>query len=323
MLAIRYEEKAELREVDEPCPAAGEALIAVAAAGVCRTDIEITRGYMDFRGTLGHEFVGRVLECQSAPGLVGRRVVGEINIAPQADDDLGRRHHPERKVLGIAGADGCFAEKITLPAANLHTVPDAVSNSAAVFVEPLAAALEILEQVPVAPTDEVAVVGDGKLGLLAAQVLVLTGCGLTVVGKHERKLEIARALGADVVLLDNLGDERFDIVVDCAGSPSGLQTALSMLRPRGTLVLKTTTAVPPGFHTAQLVVDEITVVGSRCGPFAPALRLLAGGQVIVEPLVEAAYPLRRGLEALEHAARPGALKVLLDVDGSLAGEPGS
>ncbi len=323
MLAIRYEEKAVLKDVDEPRPAAGEALIAVGAAGVCRTDIEITRGYMDFRGTLGHEFVGTVLECESAAELLGMRVVGEINIAPQAKDDLGRRHHPERKVLGILGADGCFAEKIVLPAGNLHVVPDAVPNSAAVFVEPLAAALEILEQVRVAPSDEVAIVGDGKLGLLAAQVLGLTDCGLTVVGKHERKLAIARGFGARVVLLNDLGKDRFDIVVDCAGSPSGLQTALSLLRPRGTLILKTTTAVPPGFHTAQLVIDEITVVGSRCGPFAPALRLLAGRRVSVEPLIEAVYSLRHGLEALEHAARPGALKVLLDVDGSLTGESGS
>ncbi len=313
MKAIYFDGGTSLREVDDPRPAPGEALIAVNTAGVCRTDIEITQGYMDFRGVLGHEFVGTVLECESQPELIGKRIVGEINIAPDSGDDLQRRHAPGRSTLGIAGKDGCFAEKITLPAENLHIVPNEVDNVSAVFVEPLAAALEILEQVHIRPGDSVVVVGDGKLGLLVARVLVLTGCGLTLVGKHPRKLAIARAYGAETLTLEQLKDRKFDVAVDCAGSPSGLQTALSLLQAMGTLVLKTTTAVPPDFHTAQLVIDEITVVGSRCGPFPPALRLLAEGLVDVAPLVEETYPLDEGVEALEHAARPGSLKVLIDI----------
>lgn len=313
MRAIYFDGDTSLREVDDPRPAHGEALIAVDLAGVCRTDIEITQGYMDFRGVLGHEFVGTVLECESQSELKGNRVVGEINIAPGCVDDLERRHAPGRAVLGIAGKDGCFAEKITLPAENLHIVPNEVDNVSAVFVEPLAAALEILEQVHIRPGDSAAVVGDGKLGLLVARVLVLTGCGVTLIGKHERKLAIARVYGAETLAIGQAAGRKFDIAVDCAGSPSGLQTALSLLQPMGTLILKTTTAVAPDFHTAQLVVDEITVVGSRCGPFPPALRLLAEGLVDVKPLIEKTFPLDKGVEALEHAARPGALKVLIEI----------
>jgi threonine dehydrogenase-like Zn-dependent dehydrogenase len=317
MKALFFDGEPRLREIDAPHPGPGEALIAVGAAGVCRTDIEITQGYMDFRGVLGHEFVGRVLECESNPNLVGKRVVGEINIAPGARDDLERRHAPGRSVLGIRNKDGCFAERITLPAENLHIVPNEVADLSAVFVEPLAAALEVIEQVHIGPGDGVAVVGDGKLGLLVARVLVLTGCGVSLVGKHARKLAIAAGYGAEPLTAEQARGRKFDFAVDCAGSPSGLQAALALLRPMGTLVLKTTAAVPPGLHTAQLVIDEITVVGSRCGPFPPALRLLAEGLVDVKPLVEKTYRLDDGVAALEHAAKPGALKVLIDIDGSL------
>lgn len=320
MRALVYNGQLNLDDLPNPKPKEGEALIGVIAAGICRTDIEITQGYMDFRGVLGHEFVGRVLQCESAPELIGKRIVGEINIAPGVDGSLARRHAPDRTVLGILGKDGCFAEKITLPIENLVEIPDSVSDKEAVFVEPLAAALEILEQVHLKPADRVAVVGDGKLGLLCAQVLALPGCDVTLVGKHEDKLKIAQGFGIETMLLIQLNkhyEKKFDVVVDCSGRPEGLQTSLSLVKPRGILVLKTTTAVPPDFHTAQLVIDEITLVGSRCGPFPPAVNLLARKQVHVEPLIDSIYPLADGVKALEHAATPGILKVILEVDESL------
>lgn len=314
MLALVFDKKPELVEIEDSKAAEGEALIAVEAAGICRTDIEITQGYMEFRGVLGHEFAGSVLECGSVPDLVGKRVVGEINIAPGVTDDLARRHAPDRSVIGIWKRDGCFAERISMPVENLHVAPSEVDAKSAVFVEPVAASLEILEQLHVRPVDRVVVVGDGKLGLLVVQVLRLTGCELLLVGKHESKLKIARSFGVETELLEDVGKERFDIVVDCSGRPEGLQTSLSLTRPRGTLVLKSTTAIPPDFDPSQIVVDEITIVGSCCGPFPPAIRLLADNLVGVEPLIEAIYPLSKGIEALEHAARPGALKVLLEMD---------
>ena len=313
MQAVVYDGKVRLAEVNPPEPKEGEALIEVLTAGICRTDIEITQGYMRFHGVLGHEFVGRVRECSAAPELEGLRVVGEINIAPEAEDDLERRHTPGREVLGIAGRNGCIAELIALPVENLHAVPDPIPDRVAVFVEPLAAALEILEQVDIPPTESVAVLGDGKLGLLVARVLSLRGSPVTLYGRHERKLEIARGYGAMASHADEAPLRAFDLVVDCAGSPDGFLKSLSLLRPRGTLVLKTTTAAPPDFHLAQIVIDEITIVGSRCGPFAPALRLLEAGLVDTEPLIEAVYPLEQGPAALEHATRRGALKVLIEM----------
>lgn len=321
MRALVYDGQIKLTDIPNPKLEEGEALIGVIAAGICRTDIEITQGYMDFRGVLGHEFVGRVLACESAPELVGKRVVGEINIAPGVDDNLARRHAPDRTVLGILGKDGCFAEMITLPVENLVEITDSVSDREAVFVEPLAAALEILEQVHLKPADRVAVVGDGKLGLLCAQVLALPGCSVTVVGKHESKLEIASGFGLETILLQKHEQQfakEFDVVVDCSGRPEGLHTSLALLRPRGTLVLKTTTAVPPDFHTAQLVIDEITLVGSRCGPFPPAVNLLTCKLVNVEALIDSVYPLADGVKAVEHATEPGVLKVLLNIDGSVS-----
>ena len=317
MRALVHDEALKLADIPEPKPERGEALVQVLLAGICRTDIEITAGYMDFRGVLGHEFVGRVLECDSQPDLAGKRVAGEINIAPWEPEHLARRHDPKRSVLGILGKDGCFAERITLPAENLVTIPDGISDRAAVFVEPLAAACEILEQIRVRPTDRVAVLGDGKLGLLCAQVVALPGCEVTLFGRHEKKLAIAKNWGGiGTLLADAIEDDHhksFDIVVDCTGRPEGLQNALCLVRPRGTLVLKTTTAAPPDFHTAPIVIDEITIVGSRCGPFAPAVRLLESGRIDVEALIDAEYPLAEALTAFEHAQRKGALKTLLNI----------
>jgi alcohol dehydrogenase len=293
---------------DYPLPETppGEVLVRVRRAGICHTDIELTRGYMDFRGVLGHEFVGELPD--------GRRVVGEINAADGSCEVCRRgdeRHCPNRSVLGIAGRDGAMAEYLALPERNLHPVPPGVADAQAVFVEPLAAALEIAECVHIRPSQRVAVVGDGKLGQLVAQVLQLTGCELTVVGRHARKLAILQRRGIAATQLPNTPPGAFDLVVECSGRPGGLDLARRLLRPRGTLVLKSTWHGSQAVAWAPVVIDEIAIVGSRCGPFAPALRLLEQRLIDVEPLLEAEYPLERGLEAFAHAQRPGALKVQL------------
>lgn len=313
MRALVFDEMIALRDLPRPAPGDGEALIRVLCAGICRTDLEIVAGYMGFRGVLGHEFVGRVEDCADA-AWIGKRVVGEINIAPGAADSLARRHAAGRAVLGIEGKDGCFAEYITLPIANLLEVPETITDEEAVFIEPLAAACEILEQVPMAPGSGVAVTGDGKLGLLCAQVLKQASAVVTLFGRHAHKLAIARDLGITARHVDDhtsANARSFDLVVECSGRPEGLSFSLDLLRPRGTLVLKTTTALPPAFNAARLVIDEITLIGSRCGPFPPALRMLAEGAVHVRPLISATYPLAEGPAALAHAATPGALKILL------------
>jgi len=308
---LRYEP-----DYPDPQPTTGEALIRVVIAGICNTDVELLRGYMGFRGVLGHEFVG-IVEASGDPGLTGRRVVGEIN-APCgrcATCRAGRTSHcPNRTTLGIAGRDGAFADFLTLPVGLLHEVPGTISDRSAVFAEPLAAALEILEQASVRPTDRVVVVGDGKLGLLVAQVLALTGCDLTAIGRHRRKLEILRQRGIRVLLAEDAPQAgSVDIVVDCVGHPDGFALARRLLRPRGTLVLKSTYHGSASVDLTSLVVDEITVVGSRCGPFAPALRLLAAREVDVEPLIDGIFPLEQGVAAFEQATSRGALKVLLSL----------
>ena len=301
-----------------PAPRLGEARIRVTLAGVCNTDLELARGYMGFAGTPGHEFVGVVEACDD-PAWRGRRVVGEINCGCggcagcRAGDP---RHCPDRTVLGILGRDGSFAEHLTLPVANLHEVPASLSDEEAVFAEPLAAACQILDQVAVRPTQRVVVFGDGKLGVLVGQVLARTGCALTVVGKHRSKLAVLAEQGIDTLLLDehrSRPSPRADLVVEASGTASGLEAAVAAVRPRGTIVLKTTVADAVRLHLAPLVIDEITVVGSRCGPFEPALRALAARTVRVAPLIHARYPLQAGLEAFAHAARPGVVKVLLEV----------
>jgi len=301
----------------DPEPMPGEALVRVTLAGICNTDLELIKGYMGFRGVLGHEFVG-IVEASPDPVLLGQRVVGEINAyCGECPTCLAGRptHCPHRTTLGISGRDGAFADFLTLPTRNLHVVPEMVSDRAAVFTEPLAAALEILEQVPVRPTDRVIVLGDGKLGLLVAQVLALTGCDLVAVGRHECKLDILRRRHIAV----RSADDRFalgeaDIVVECTGGPAGFTAARRLLRPRSTLVLKSTYYGLASVDLTGLVVDEITLVGSRCGPFAPALRLLAAGLVDVEPLIDDVYPLDGGLVGFERAATRGTLKVLLSMD---------
>lgn len=290
----------------------GMAVIRVHLAGICATDLQIFRGYMAFRGIPGHEFVGAV--CEGPGTLKGKRVVGEINFAcgscPWCLRGLGR-HCPRRRVMGILNADGSFAEYLSVPVANLHVVPETVTDEEAVWTEPLAAAFEILEQVHLTPTAEVVVFGDGKLGFLCAQVLHLTGARVTVVGKHADKLAVLRSVGVHTTLLTDWHPRQADVVVEATGSPTGLAVAMEAVRPRGTLVLKSTLVEPHTLSLAPLVINEVTVVGSRCGRFPPALSALAEKRVAVTSLIDKIYPLGASVAAVHHAARPGALKVLL------------
>ena len=288
-----------------------EALIRPHLVGICNTDIEITRGYLSFRGILGHEFVGTVVACHD-PTWIGRRVVGEINAACRRCATCARgdaSHCPERTTLGIDRRNGAMAELFSLPIGCLHAVPDGLPDAAAVFAEPLAAALEILERAHLRPTDRVAVVGDGKLGLLCAQVLRLPGCEVAVVGHHPERWEVLHALGIMAGSADTIQGP-FDVVVDCTGHPDGLATARRLVRARGRLVLKSTFAADTALNLSMLVVDEVQLLGSRCGPFAPALRLLDRGLIVTEPLIAARFPLHDALRAFRAAA--GRLKILLE-----------
>ena len=315
MKALRFE-KNRLSVSDVAAPRdESEATMRVLLAGICNTDLEIARGYAGFEGTLGHEFVGRV---ESAPekDWVGKRVVGEINAgcgacAVCASRDA--RHCPSRTVLGIVGRDGAFAEFLQLPIENLLVVPDEIPDERAVFAEPLAAAWGITERVPITMETSVAVIGDGKLGLLCAQSLRHTGAQVLLVGKHREKLAIAGKRGVETVQLDDLpgSSRRFDLVVEASGAASGFALALELVRPRGTIVLKSTFHGATNFDAARIVVDELSVVGSRCGRLASSLELLKEKAIDVESLISETYPLTDGVRAMERAAASGVLKVLL------------
>lgn len=294
----------------------GEALIRVRQAGICNTDLEITRGYMAYQGVLGHEFVGEVVEVgsQADAGWIGRRVVGDINAAcghcPTCRANRPT-HCPNRTTLGIFRHDGAFANFLRLPVVNLVAVPPSVLDEQAVFTEPLAAACEILEQLHLRPTDRAVVVGDGKLGLLVSQVLRLTGAWVGLLGRHPAKGELVERLGVSFYTQTDPDLAGCDVVIECTGNAEGLETAKALVRPRGTLVLKSTYHGQPSVPLSLYVVDEITVLGSRCGPFAPALRLLERGLVQVTPLISARFELEAGLAAFETAFGRGNLKVLL------------
>ncbi|HUF41858.1 MAG TPA: alcohol dehydrogenase catalytic domain-containing protein [Verrucomicrobiae bacterium] len=310
-----YWDGADLR-IERACPApiVGEqtALVKVHLAGICSTDLQIFKGYMGFKGVPGHEFVGSVREGPSE--LVGKRVVGEINFGCGDCEACRRdlsRHCPNRSVMGILNADGAFAEYVAAPADNLHLVPENVSDDEAVFTEPLAAAFEILQQIQLDPGDEVLVLGDGKLGNLCAQALRLTGARITALGKHADKLALIKKAGVRTMILADWRPNLFDVVVEATGSASGLELALSAVRPRGTLILKSTIAGAHQVSLAPAVINEINIVGSRCGPFPDALNALEAKQVSVTPLIEKIYPLSDGLAAVGHAAKPGARKILL------------
>jgi threonine dehydrogenase-like Zn-dependent dehydrogenase len=300
-----------------PQPTTDEALVKVLRAGVCNTDLELLRGYYPYTGILGHEFVG-VVE-QGPAHLLNQRVVGEINaVCGQCRfcKSGNATHCENRSVLGIVNRNGAFADYLTLPIQNLHTVPENVPTDAATFTEPLAAALEIQQQIAIHPSDRVLVVGDGKLGQLVAQTLALTGCDLLAIGRHTEKLANLAARGIQTGLSDAVRDRTFDIAVECTGNPDGFAIARRALRPRGTLVLKSTYAGALSLDVSSIVVDEITLMGSRCGPFPEALQLLAQAHVDVMPLIQARYPLGDGLTAFEKAQQRGVLKVLVEMSST-------
>jgi threonine dehydrogenase-like Zn-dependent dehydrogenase len=329
MRAIVLEGSHVSLRTDNPPPETGngEVLVRVLRAGICETDLQLIRGYMGFRGVLGHEFVG----VAEAGADIGRRVVGEINCSCwQCETCLAGRptHCPHRTTIGIDRHDGAFADFIAVPQRNLHVVPDTVPTDAAVFAEPLAAAFQIPAQLPVNRADRVVVLGDGRLGNLCAQVLAGISDRVIVIGKHPEKLALLQALGIETAHLGDLqaGDgtepgarrrrpdlHMADLVVDCTGSETGLPTALELVRPRGTIVLKTTVAGSQQMPWAPIVIDEVTIVGSRCGPFDQALAALEAGRISVLPLISSRFALSRGVEALEAAKERGTLKVLLDV----------
>lgn len=286
-------------------------------AGICSTDLHILQGYMGFSGVLGHEFVGKVTEAPDDPSWVGKRVVGEINASCRTCPTClaGRSSHcPHRTVLGIQGRDGVFAETLTLPTANLRAVPQTLTDDQAVFVEPLAAACEVTQQIHVEPTETVVVLGDGKLGLLCAQVLSLQGCGVQVLGKHSEHASWLADRGISFSTTPREITKQVDLVVEATGSPTGFDLALQLLRSRGRLVLKSTYHGTLSLRMADIVIHEISVIGSRCGPFEPALRLLDNHLIDVKPLIHARYPLSQGMRAMERAAQSGTLKVLMHPD---------
>jgi threonine dehydrogenase-like Zn-dependent dehydrogenase len=314
MLAVcLYRGAVALRDDPRPRRPKGFALIRLLYGGICNTDLELQRGYYDFRGIPGHEFVGEVVAADDRK-WVGKRVVGEINLAcgkcEWCDRRLGR-HCPKRTVLGIVKHPGAFREFLTLPEANLHAVPRKIPSEHAVFVEPLAAACEILDQVRIPLGAPVAVLGDGKLGLLIGQVLKAHGAKVHQYGRHKEKLKIATSAGIDARLANKLPAAKYDWVVDASGSSLGLWQAVKMAKPRGTVVLKSTVHGLVGIESAPIVVNEITLVGSRCGRFEPALRLLRSGRVQVDKLISEVFPLKRAPLAFKKAAAPGILKVLL------------
>jgi threonine dehydrogenase-like Zn-dependent dehydrogenase len=315
VLALQVENKRlTIRDIDKPNKP-DEALVRVLLSGICNTDLEIARGYAGFNGTIGHEFVG-VVETSNDATLVGRRVVGEINAGCgacalcRAGDS---RHCPSRTVLGIVGRDGAHAEFLQLPNVNLLPVPENIRDEHAVFTEPLAAACGILERAAIENTDRVAVIGDGKLGLLCAQVVAFTGASTLLVGKHPEKMQIAARRGIETTTPEAAAKrpKQFDVVVEASGAAPGFKLALDLLRPQGKLVLKSTFHGSTEIDAARIVVDEISIVGSRCGRFQPALHLLTKEAIDVDSLISEEHPLSNGLKAMDRANTSGILKVLL------------
>lgn len=302
-----------MRDVPQP-KKPNEALIKIRKAGICSTDLELVKGYYPYTGILGHEFVGEVVNASDS-ALIGSRVVGDINAVCGLCEACrnGRPTHCEnRTVLGITNRDGIFAEYTTLPLENLHRVPDSVSDEMAVFTEPLAAALEIQEQIQIKPTDRVLVIGAGRLGQLIAQTLALTGCDLHVVARHSQQQDLLTARKIRITSEAEIQPHKWDIVVEVTGSSAGFNLARKAIRPRGTLVMKSTYKGDVTVNFSSIVVDEINIIGSRCGPFEPALRLMEKREVDPTVLIADEYSLSNGLKAFEKAAQPGVLKVLVD-----------
>ncbi len=304
--------KLSLRDISQPRKS-NEALIKIRKAGICSTDLELVKGYYPYTGVIGHEFVGEVMEANDV-SWIGQRVVGEINVVcGQCEQCLNGRptHCENRTVLGIVNRDGTFAEFTQLPITNLHRVPASVPDEMAVFTEPLAAALEIQEQIHIKPTDRVLLIGAGRLGQLIAQTLALTGCDLRVVARHTQQ-DLLKRRGIRIIAEEEIQPWRWDIVVEATGSPSGFSLARGAIRPRGTMVLKSTYKGEMGVNFSSIVVDEINLIGSRCGPFDPALRLMESKQVDPTVLIANEFRLNDALKAFEHAAESGVLKVLVE-----------
>jgi len=319
MKAVVFDNELKLvKDYKKPVPQKGEALVRVTLSGICNTDYEITKGYMGYVGVLGHEAVGIVEEINDEDqSLLGKRVVSEISYGCHEPNcrycaEKLYRHCPNRHTLGIWKKDGCFAEYFTMPIEVLFEVPENVTDEQAVFVEPLAAACEITEQLHIKPIEKVVVLGDGKLGLITALTLKAQNIDVLLVGKHQNKLDIAKAQGVETILLQDLKIEKiYDVVVEATGSISGFETALALTKPRGTLVLKSTVAASKEFNLAPIVIDEITVLGSRCGQFGPALRLLKDEKINLKPLISATYNVDDAIEAFEKNKEKDTLKVLL------------
>lgn len=321
MKAVVFDNELKLdNNYAKPIPKEGEALIRVTLAGICNTDYEITKGYMGYVGILGHEFVGVVEEVNGADkSWVGKRVVAEISWG--CDDPncewcakKNYRHCPNRHTIGIWKKDGCMAEYLTVPTNILFEVPQNVTDEQAVFVEPLAAACEILEQLHIEPTSKVLVLGDGKLGLTTALTLNAHNLDVLLVGKHQNKLDIAKAQGVKTQLLNEFTPEKkYDVVVEATGSASGFETSMSLTKPRGVLVLKSTVATGKELNLAPIVIDEITVLGSRCGQFGPALRLLEKNRIDFSPFISKTYSIDDALEAFEANKSKETLKILIKI----------
>lgn len=322
MKAVVFDKELKLVEnYEKPVPKEGEALIKVKLAGICNTDFEITKGYMGYKGILGHEFVGVVEDVNSEDkSLIGKRVVAEINYGCHQKDcewcNSGLvRHCPNRQTIGIWKKDGCFAEYITLPVEVLFEVPQNVSDEQAVFVEPLAAACEILEQLHIQPIQKILVQGDGKLGLTTALALNAYNLDVVLAGRHQNKLDIAKAQGVKTVLSGDLKQEPvYDVVVEATGSISGFEAAMALTKPRGVLVLKSTVAGSKEINLAPIVINEITVLGSRCGQFKPALRLLENERIDFKPFISGVYSVDDAIKAFEHNKEKESLKILLKFD---------
>jgi len=314
MKATFFDGKQMIFDNNYPDPKFNETLVQVNLAGICGTDLEILNGYMKYSGILGHEFVGTVVKSNN-PNLIGKRVVGEINAGCTKCDFCIRgmeRHCPSRTVLGILKRDGAFAEFLSLPEKNLHVIPDSISDEQAVFVEPLAAAFEINEQISLKPEWNVAVVGDGRLAQLIIQVIKLTCSNITCFGKHQNKLEGLIQSGIKIKIgIESTDEQLFDLVVEATGSNSGFTDTMKLVKPRGTVVLKSTIASRENLDLTSTIINEITLIGSRCGLFKPAIDALATGIISVDSMVDCTFPLDKFQDAIVHAKKPDTLKVFL------------
>ncbi len=314
MTAITFDKSLEIQQLPYPDRKPKDAIVRVTMTGICNTDLEITKGYVPgFSGVLGHEFIGIVQEAKDIT-LIGKRCTAEINfgcgVCNYCTNGL-ERHCPHRSVLGIINQQGCFADYVSVPEKSLVHIPDEISNRRAIFIEPLAAALEILDQVTITKRTKVLLLGDGKLGLLIGYMLASTGCNLTVVGKHRHKLNYLVATSARIVQRDSFAEDIYDVVVEATGNSSALTMAMNCIKPRGTIVLKSTYAQDMQFNPSQLVVNEVSLIGSRCGQFSKAIDFLLHNNIPLEDMIDGEFSLAQGIEAFEFSSRPKTIKTIL------------